>query len=365
MLTVPLPDPDEEYGADAPDPPIEMNGSAARDSAPLDDSFDDFDDDFDDEWNDDPGEGDPAPSQGGEMDDDIPEDVLDEIIGQATNYDGPGGLVFECMADVEPQAVEWMWRNRIARGKLTLIAGEPAIGKSQISLDIAARISTGDMWPDDGCAEAGRVIILSAEDSANDTIRPRLEAAGAELSRIINLKAAIGTDGKRRTFSLQADLDQLGKKITVLGDVSLIIIDPITSYMGKIDSHRTTDVRDVLEPLADLAERFNVGVVAITHPPKAAQAKALHAVTGSLAFVAAPRLVFIAIEEAETERRLLLAVKNNLGPLADGLGFRLGQRCVTADIVASHVVWDHAPVDVNANEALAAACQRRAAAVTA
>ena len=113
----------------------------------------------------------------------------------------------------------------------------------------------------------------------------------------------------------------------------------------------------MLEPLATFAEQFNVAVLAITHPPKATQAKALHAITGSLAFVAAARLVFIAIEEPETGtgRRLLLAVKNNLGPLAAGLGFHLEQRIVSKDIVASHITWDSAPVTTTADQALAAA----------
>jgi len=89
-------------------------------------------------------------------------------------------------------------------------------------------------------------------------------------------------------------------------------------------------------------------------PPQAAQAKALNAVTGSLAFVAAPRLVFLAMEEPGTERRLLLPVKNNLGPKAPGLGYSLGQRIVSKSIVASHVLWDSAPVTMTADEALAA-----------
>ena len=125
-------------------------------------------------------------------------------------------------------------------------------------------------------------------------------------------------DGKPVTFNLQAHLEILGNKVAELRDVALIIIDPITSYMGKIDGHQTVDVRTVLEPVAAFADKHGVAMLAISHPPKATQSKALHAVTGSLAFVAAARLVFIASKEPQTERRLLLAVKNNLGPLAAG-----------------------------------------------
>jgi AAA domain len=136
--------------------------------------------------------------------------------------------------------------------------------------------------------------------------------------------------------------------------VMLVIIDPITSYMGsKIDSHRVTDVRAVLEPLAAWAEDHHVAVLGITHPPKNAPAKAMHAIVGSIAYVAAARVVFLVIEEPETERRLLLPVKNNLARLAPGLAYFLAQRTITKGIVASHIVWDSGPVTITANEALA------------
>jgi putative DNA primase/helicase len=265
----------------------------------------------------------------------------------------PPALQFARMDEVEAKHVEWVWNGRLARGKLTLLAGEPGIGKSQTSLDIAARISVGGHWPDGGHAPLGSVIILSAEDSANDTLRPRLEAANADLERIHALQATV-VEGKPVTFSLQAHLEMLGNKLTEIGDTALIIIDPITSYMGKIDGHQTVDVRTVLEPLAAFAEKHDVAVLAISHPPKATQSKALHAVTGSLAFVAAARVVLLATKEPQTERRLLLPVKNNLGPPAPGLGFSLAQCFIGNEILTSHVIWDSAPVTTTADEAVAA-----------
>ena len=262
-------------------------------------------------------------------------------------------LQFARLDEVEAKHVDWLWHNRLARGKLTLLAGEPGIGKSQTACDIGARISKGAEWPDGSRAPRGSVIVLSAEDSANDTLRPRFEAADADLTRVHVLQATL-VDDKPVTFSLQAHLEMLGAKLTEVGDAALIIIDPITSYMGKIDGHQTVDVRTVLEPLAAFAEKYNVAVLAISHPPKATQAKALHAVTGSLAFVAAARLVFIAAKEPQTERRLLLAVKNNLGPPAAGIGFHLAQSFVGNDILTSYVCWDSQPVTTTADEAIAA-----------
>jgi putative DNA primase/helicase len=266
-------------------------------------------------------------------------------------------LEFECMDDVESKAVEWVWKDHFARGKLTLVAGDPGVGKSQIAMYAAAIITTGCDWPDGSTSPQGSVIILSSEDAANDTIKPRLEAAGADLKKVHRLKLTKTEDGQYDTFSLQTDLQKLGEKATAVGDVVMIVIDPLTSYMGsKIDSHRTTDVRAVLEPISNFAERFNVAIFAITHPPKATQSKAINSVTGSLAYVAASRIVFIAMKEPETTsgRHLLLSVKSNLGPSAKGLGYFLLQRIVSKDIVASYIEWDHKPVVTTADQALAA-----------
>jgi predicted ATP-dependent serine protease len=179
-------------------------------------------------------------------------------------------LQWECMADVESEPVDWLWPARIARGKLTLIAGDPGMGKSQIALDIVARISKGAQFPDGSTAATSSALILTAEDAANDTVRPRLEAADADLARVHRLKAAIFKDGARKTFSLQHDLTALSKKLNEVGDVSLVIVDPITSYMGsKIDSHRVTDVRAVLEPLAAWAEEHKIAGSASPTRPKA------------------------------------------------------------------------------------------------
>jgi putative DNA primase/helicase len=258
-----------------------------------------------------------------------------------------------CVADVQAKPIQWLWQGRIARGKLTLLAGLPDLGKSQIKIDVAARISRGNVWPDGGNAPQASVLILSAEDSIADTIRPRCEAAGADLLRIHVIEMVTEKSGSKRSFSLQEDIDRLRSEISKLGDVGLIGIDPLTSYMGaRIDSHRTTDVRGVLEPLARLAEETNVAVLGITHPPKAAQSSALHAFTGSLAYVAAARIAFLATEEPGTDRKLLLPVKNNIGARAAGLGYRLEQTLIPDGIVASRVAWDSAPVTVTANEAV-------------
>ena len=134
-------------------------------------------------------------------------------------------VILDCLADIEARPVVWLWQGRLARGKVTLLSGDPAMGKSQIAIDIAARISTGSAWFDGGQAPRGSTIILSAEDAANDTIKPRLEAAGADTERIFVLKIA-AKGGGHRTFNIAVDLDPVRAKLVEVGDVVLIIIDP-------------------------------------------------------------------------------------------------------------------------------------------
>ena len=251
----------------------------------------------------------------------------------------------------------------IARGKHTAIAGEPGDGKSQLSIYVAATISRGGEWPcDEGRAPAGNLIILNAEDGADDTVVPRLIAAGADLNRVHIVSAVLQDGGKgRRTFNLQADLELLERKIAEIGDVALVIIDPISSYMGKTDSHKNSEVRGALEPASEMAERLKVAILSITHFSKSgagSNTKALHRFIGSIAFVGAPRAAFAVIQDADNEGRILfLPAKNNMAGKMQGLAYRLVQTIVGEagqGIVASYVIWDSQPVAVSADEALRA-----------
>jgi putative DNA primase/helicase len=167
-----------------------------------------------------------------------------------------GGLVSSRASDITPESVQWLWAGRLAIGKHTCVAGEPGTGKSQLSVAIIAAITTGGEWPcGEGRAPLGSVTILSAEDGAADTIVPRLIAAGADLTRVHIVSSVYATDGKgRRSFNLQTDIALLERKISEVGDVVLIVVDPVSSYMGKTDSHKNSEVRGVLEPLSDMAD---------------------------------------------------------------------------------------------------------------
>jgi hypothetical protein len=270
-------------------------------------------------------------------------------------------LVTRCVADIEAQPVRWLWPGRIARGKVTMVAGHPGLGKSQVALDIAARVTAGGKWPVDGKqAGSGTAIILSGEDDAADTIRPRLEAAGADLTGCHIIEAAydIGSEGKprRRSFSLGKDIARLDAELSRIGNVRVIIIDPITAYLGKTDSHRNAEVRAVLAPLAELAARHGVAALAVSHLRKATDGDAVLQVTGSLAFVAAARGAYIVVRDADDPaRRLLLPAKNNIGrDDLTGYAYRIETHWLPNDIETCRIAWEPELVTVTADEALAA-----------
>jgi AAA domain-containing protein len=141
-------------------------------------------------------------------------ETADEIVDRIQAKAATGShLVLRRAADIEPKNIEFLWRGRLARGKHTAVAGEPGDGKSQLSCFVAATISRAGLWPcNEGRAPIGNVIIFNAEDGAEDTIVPRLMAAGADMERVHIVSAVMQTDGKgRRTFNLQADLALLDR----------------------------------------------------------------------------------------------------------------------------------------------------------
>jgi RecA-family ATPase len=235
-----------------------------------------------------------------------------------------------------------------------MLAGHPGLGKSQATLNIAAIATTGGLWPVDRVyCEQGNVIILSAEDDAADTIRPRLEASGADLNRAFILDAVIDISGGRRSFNLAADLGRLGQMIEEIGGAALIIIDSISAYLGGTDSHKNADIRALLSPLAEMAAKHDAAIIGVSHLNKCGGGEALLRVTGSLAFVAAARAAFLVVKDPEDpKRRLFLPVKNNIGNDSTGLAFRIESAELPGGISTSCVSWEADPVTISADEAM-------------
>jgi RecA-family ATPase len=180
------------------------------------------------------------------------------------------------LSDVTPEPIRWSWKPYLALGKQTLIIGDPGFGKSTMMLDIACRVTRGKEWVTCGeRAEIGNVILLVAEDGLADTVRPRVDLHGGAPERI-HVIQAIKSGEDERPFSLANDVPHLEAAIESIGNVKLVIIDPISAYLGGKDSYKDSEVRSILTPLASLAEKHRVAIVSIAHLGKSEQRKALY-----------------------------------------------------------------------------------------
>jgi hypothetical protein len=222
---------------------------------------------------------------------------------------------------LKPKPISWIWANRIARGKMTVAGGDPGGGKSMLSVDWAARMSTGRKWPDGTQAPKCKSALVSAEDDPEDTIVPRLIAAGAQLSMI----------AFPRALDLSTAADPFFESCKSVG-VEVVFIDPISAFVGPdTNTWRDSDMRRFLKPIAEAAARTNIAVVLIVHLTKANGGKALYRFQGSIAQAAAPRMAFlIAAHPNDPEIRVMAAVKNNIGRKAESLSYRITPQYVAA-----------------------------------
>lgn len=250
--------------------------------------------------------------------------------GSGTESGSASRVVIKDMTQYAPQAVRWLEDGRIAMGKLTLIAGDPGLGKSFMTLELAARVSRGEVGRRANGA-SGRAVMMSAEDDAGDTLVPRLNAMCARMNRVHFLEGIRGVSPNALDLpQLDRDTDRLIEAIKQIGDVSLIVIDPISAYMGKADSHNNAEVRSVLAQLAYLAQVTGAAVVCVTHLNKDSSGKrAVYRAMGSLAFTAAARTVHLVTKHPKANdqsyaaqhdehvglKRVVSMVKNNLGPI--------------------------------------------------
>jgi len=228
------------------------------------------------------------------------------------------------LSGVEPEEVSWLWPSWLALGKLALVDGDPGLGKSAMTLDLAARVSSGRGFPDGAECEPAGVVLLSAEDGLADTIRPRLDAAGADTSKILALATVPDENGHDRLLSIPEDLPLIEKGIRRVG-ARLVVVDPLMAFLsGETNSHRDQDIRRALAPLAGLAERSGAAVLVIRHLNKAASGNPLYRGGGSIGIIGAARMAFVVGKDPQDEnRRVLASTKNNLAMPPTSLMFGL------------------------------------------
>jgi len=258
------------------------------------------------------------------------------------------------MSDVQPEATNWTWINRIPAGELTLLAGREGGGKSTLAYDLAAQLSLGILEGDFKDKPAG-TIVVATEDDLRRTIVPRLMAAEADLERIVQVRVNDQDEGIKDEVSLPIDLELLADVIEA-EDVRLMILDPLLSRLDVgLDTHKDSDVRRALEPLVDMAQSCECSVLGIIHVNKHSGTDALSRVMGSRAFTAVSRSVLYVIEDPDDEKvRIIGRPKSNIGGDAPSQSFTIVSEVVGYDdakqkeITTGRIEWgEHNDESIN------------------
>jgi putative DNA primase/helicase len=251
------------------------------------------------------------------------------------------GVVLVRGSDIEPQPIQWLWPEWLAIGKMHLLAGAPGQGKTTIALAFAATVTSGGRWPDGSRCDSGNVLVWSGEDDPADTLLPRLIAAGADRNRVFFVTGS-RIDGEVQPFDPARDMTALQAEADRIGEVRLLIVDPVVSAVTG-DSHKNTETRRALQPLVDMAARMGAALVGITHFSKGGQGgDPAQRVLGSVAFIAVARVVLVAAKvqgEDGEDRRILARGKSNIGPDDGGYEYHLEQVEALPGISASRVSW--------------------------
>lgn len=254
---------------------------------------------------------------------------------------------------IRPQAIRWAWPGWLALGKLTILAGAGGTGKTTLTIGLAATMTSAGRWPDgEPCRERRSVVIWSSEDDPADTIVPRLIAAGADLGRVYILQGRINGLGEVEPFDPARDMDLLAAELERIGDVGMVMLDPIVSAVAG-DMHRANDVRRALQGLVDLAEQYGCAVLGITHFSKgSAGNNPAERVLGSQAFGALARTVLVAAKQEDSEQRVLARAKSNIADDSGGCSYTVEECTVDDGITTTRVLWGE-KIEGSAREILA------------
>lgn len=249
-------------------------------------------------------------------------------------------------AKVKPEPIRWLWPGWLPLGKLIVLAGAPGTGKTTLAQAITAIVTIAGTWPDGTrCPVAGNVLFWSGEDDPADTLIPRLHAAGADLARVFFV-GSVAKAGEHRPFDPSRDMDALAEAARRIGDVRMLVCDPIVSAVAG-DSHKNAEVRRGLQPLVHLGHELGAAVFGVSHFTKGSQGRdPTERVTGSLAFGALARVVLAAakVQDESSEhagKRILARTKSNIGPDDGGFVYDLEQVELAhfPGVFATRVAW--------------------------
>src|SRR5262249_52054467 len=255
------------------------------------------------------------------------------------------------LADVPVEEVHWLWPGRIPFGKVTILDGDPGLGKSPVTLEIAAGLPRGQAMPGAPAESAlgpANVVLLTAEDGLGDTIRPRLEAAGACLARVVALQGFGKAEELLFPISLPMDVATIAREVAN-AQAKLVLIDPLMAYLHEtVQAHNDQSVRRALLPLTQLAEKSGAAVLVVRHLNKQASKNVTYRGGGSIGIIGVARSGLIVCKDPDAPKRRLLGVsKCNLCQPPAVLRYE-----VISEGKTSRVVW-HGESDADIEKLLA------------
>ena len=220
------------------------------------------------------------------------------------------------MSDIQPEEVQWLWYPYIPLGKLTVIQGDPGEGKTTFVLAMIAALTKGEALPEREPLDPVNILYQTAEDGLADTIRPRLDALGADCSRVLVI------DESKRELSLSDERIRQAMEET---GAKLLVLDPLQAYLGaEVDMHRANEVRPILKRLGAVAEQMGCAVILIRHLNKMQGQKSGHRGMGSVDFQAAARSVLLVGRTKEDPQlRIVVPDKSSLAPEGESIAFAL------------------------------------------
>jgi hypothetical protein len=266
-------------------------------------------------------------------------DISPSINGERTRSSSTDLIKRRCLADIKPEEVDFLWHPYIPKGKLTLIEGDPGVGKSWLTCALATATAAGSGplgWKED---TRGKVLMLSVEDGLADTIRPRLDSMGADVTHIEALEGPL-VFNDAGLLRLEAEIIEVKP--------TLVIIDPLVAYLGAgVDLHKANETRAVMARLSIIAEKYNCAIIAVRHITKGGRDKAIYRGIGSIDFTAACRSVLLVGNDPDDpKRRAMVQIKCNLAPMGGAVGYEIregqffwtGESSLTAERILASAI---------------------------
>lgn len=244
------------------------------------------------------------------------------------------------MSDIQAQPITWLWDGWLPLGKMTILAGAGGCGKTNLTLALIATITTGGIFPDGSkCSNVGKVLIYSTEDDPADTLKPRLIANGADISKVSIISGRTNDKGELEPFDPAQDFPKIEEYIKSNPDVKLLMIDPIISAVSG-DMNKANDVRRSLQPLVDLANEYKFSVLGITHFSKGTSGSSpADRIIGSQAFTALARMAWSAAKREDEGDCILVRAKSNNSILEGGVRYQIESETVLNGIETTKTVW--------------------------